>query len=169
MKILARFREKHWKTWKMNFWRKKKLLIVLWYDFVLRLFFWIFHVPSKKKIKALMANPEYKVCITVNKIWYIRWRMNMLPFPSRFHDFHSPPLDDADFDAKPMILLVGQYSTGKTTFIRYLLEQDFPGIRIGPEPTTDCFIIITKVETSTWRNVLFLQNDNPIIHLNWKY
>ena len=38
---------------------------------------------------------------------------------------------------RPMVMLVGQYSTGKTTFIRYLLEQDFPGIRIGPEPTTD--------------------------------
>ncbi|XP_076357366.1 EH domain-containing protein 3-like [Tachypleus tridentatus] len=59
-----------------------------------------------------------------------------------FHDFHSPLLDDADFDAKPMILLVGQYSTGKTTFIRYLLEKDFPGIRIGPEPTTDRFIAV---------------------------
>lgn len=43
-----------------------------------------------------------------------------------------------------MILLVGQYSTGKTTFIKYLLEQEFPGMRIGPEPTTDCFIVITK-------------------------
>jgi len=60
----------------------------------------------------------------------------------KFSDFHSPPLDDADFDSKPMILLIGQYSTGKTTFIRYLLEQDFPGMRIGPEPTTDCFISI---------------------------
>ena len=38
---------------------------------------------------------------------------------------------------RPLVMLVGQYSTGKTTFIRYLLEQDFPGIRIGPEPTTD--------------------------------
>ncbi|KAK1338961.1 hypothetical protein QTO34_019630 [Cnephaeus nilssonii] len=37
----------------------------------------------------------------------------------RFHEFHSPALEDADFDNKPMILLVGQYSTGKTTFIRY--------------------------------------------------
>ena len=55
-------------------------------------------------------------------------------------------MDEADFDAKPMILLVGQYSTGKTTFIKYLLEQEFPGMRIGPEPTTDCFIIITKVQ-----------------------
>ena len=41
------------------------------------------------------------------------------------------------FVFRPMVMLVGQYSTGKTTFIRYLLEQDFPGIRIGPEPTTD--------------------------------
>lgn len=56
-----------------------------------------------------------------------------------FHEFHSPQLNDADFDAKPLILLVGQYSTGKTTFIKYLLERDFPGMRIGPEPTTDRF------------------------------
>ena len=60
----------------------------------------------------------------------------------KFHEFHSPPLDEPDFDAKPMILLVGQYSTGKTTFIKYLLESDFPGIRIGPEPTTDKFIAV---------------------------
>jgi len=59
-----------------------------------------------------------------------------------FHEFHSPKLEDADFEAKPMILLVGQYSTGKTTFIKYLLEREFPGIRIGPEPTTDRFIAV---------------------------
>ncbi|OQR71209.1 EH domain-containing protein 1-like [Tropilaelaps mercedesae] len=59
-----------------------------------------------------------------------------------FNEFHSPKLTDADFDAKPMVLLVGQYSTGKTTFIRYLLEREFPGIRIGPEPTTDRFIAV---------------------------
>ncbi|KAI6237274.1 hypothetical protein M3Y95_00247800 [Aphelenchoides besseyi] len=60
----------------------------------------------------------------------------------KFHEFHSPALDDPDFTAAPMILLVGQYSTGKTTFIRFLLEQDFPGLRIGPEPTTDRFIAV---------------------------
>lgn len=62
----------------------------------------------------------------------------------KFHDFHSPSLTDSDFDAKPMVLLVGQYSTGKTTFIRYLLEEDFPGLRIGPEPTTDRFIAVMQ-------------------------
>ncbi|XP_015521927.1 EH domain-containing protein 3 [Neodiprion pinetum] len=72
------------------------------------------------------------------------YRSKLLPLEQhyQFHDFHSPQLDDPDFDAKPMILLVGQYSTGKTTFIKYLLERDFPGIRIGPEPTTDRFIAV---------------------------
>ena len=83
-------------------------------------------------------------------------------------------LEDPDFDGKPLVMLIGQYSTGKTTFIRwflfvdtpaddmclalvcvwpsiasghnfgtrYLLEKDFPGMRIGPEPTTDNFHII---------------------------
>ena len=64
-----------------------------------------------------------------------------------FHDFHSPVLEGPDFDAKPMILLIGQYSTGKTTFIQYLLESDFPGIRIGPEPTTDKFIAVMHGDT----------------------
>jgi len=41
--------------------------------------------------------------------------------------------------AKPQVLLVGQYSVGKTSFIRYLIGRDFPGQRIGPEPTTDRF------------------------------
>lgn len=72
------------------------------------------------------------------------YKSKLLPLEEhyQFHDFHSPKLEDPDFDAKPMILLVGQYSTGKTTFIRYLLERDFPGIRIGPEPTTDRFIAV---------------------------
>ena len=61
----------------------------------------------------------------------------------KFGEFaNSPPWEDADFDAPPMVLMLGQYSVGKTTFIRYLLERDFPGQRIGPEPTTDRFVAI---------------------------
>ena len=77
------------------------------------------------------------------------YKSKILPLEQQylFHDFHSPALEDPDFEARPMILLVGQYSTGKTTFIRYLLEKDFPGIRIGPEPTTDRFIAVMYGET----------------------
>ena len=40
---------------------------------------------------------------------------------------------DAFFDAKPLVLLVGQYSVGKTSFVRAMLgNRDFPGQRIGP-------------------------------------
>jgi len=54
-------------------------------------------------------------------------------------DFHYPLLTDDDFDAKPMVLLIGSYSVGKTSFVEYLLDRDYPGMHIGPEPTTDRF------------------------------
>ncbi|XP_008225167.1 PREDICTED: EH domain-containing protein 1-like [Prunus mume] len=47
-----------------------------------------------------------------------------------FNDFVSPSLTDGDFDAKPMVLLLGQYSTGKTTFIKHLLNV---AIQSGPD------------------------------------
>lgn len=72
------------------------------------------------------------------------YRNKLLPLEEKylFHEFHSPKLTDQDFEAKPLIMLIGQYSTGKTTLIKYLLQKDFPGLRIGPEPTTDRFIVI---------------------------
>ncbi|KAF6103148.1 EH domain containing 1 [Phyllostomus discolor] len=86
----------------------------------------------------------------------------------RFHDFHSPALEDADFDNKPMVLLVGQYSTGKTTFIRHLIEQDFPGMRIGPEPTTDSFIAVMHGPTEGMvpGNALVVDPRRPFRKLN---
>jgi EH domain-containing protein 1 len=72
------------------------------------------------------------------------YRKKILPLElaSRYGHFHSPPLSPSDFDAPPMILLLGQYSVGKTSFIRYLLGRDFPGMRVGPEPTTDRFTAV---------------------------
>jgi len=76
------------------------------------------------------------------------YRKKILPLElaSKYGHFHSPPLSPSDFDAKPMVLLLGQYSVGKTSFIKYLLGRDFPGIRIGPEPTTDRFTAIMEGE-----------------------
>ncbi|ELR57915.1 EH domain-containing protein 3, partial [Bos mutus] len=98
------------------------------------------------------------------------YRTKLLPLEEhyRFHEFHSPALEDADFDNKPMVLLVGQYSTGKTTFIRYLLEQDFPGMRIGPEPTTDSFIAVMQgeMEGIIPGNALVVDPKKPFRKLN---
>jgi N-terminal EH-domain containing protein len=67
------------------------------------------------------------------------YRKKILPLElaSRYGHFHSPPLSPADFVAPPMVLLLGQYSVGKTSFVRYLIGKDFAGMRVGPEPTTD--------------------------------
>ena len=77
-----------------------------------------------------------------------RKKIRPLELSSRYGHFHSPPLSPSDFDSRPMVLLLGQYSVGKTSFIRYLLGRDFPGQRIGPEPTTDRFVAIIKSDTS---------------------
>ena len=50
----------------------------------------------------------------------------------KFGEFYSPIMNDGDFDAKPMVLLIGQYSVGKTSFIRYLLGRDAPGRTLSP-------------------------------------
>lgn len=74
------------------------------------------------------------------------YREQLLPLEvdHDFHHFYSPPLTDADFAARPMVLLIGQYSSGKSTFIRHLLGRDYPGLRIGPEPTTDRFVAVVN-------------------------
>ena len=55
-------------------------------------------------------------------------------------------LDSASFNAPPMLMLIGPYSAGKTSFIKYLIGKEFPGERIGPEPTTDKFVAIVNSE-----------------------
>lgn len=52
----------------------------------------------------------------------------------KFGHFFSPLMTESDFEAKPSVLLLGQYSTGKTTFIKFLLgrEDGYPGILIDP-------------------------------------
>jgi len=59
-----------------------------------------------------------------------------------FPSFHYAPISDSEIESKPTVLLVGQYSTGKTTFISHLLGRPYPSAHIGPEPTTDKFIAV---------------------------
>jgi len=76
------------------------------------------------------------------------YKNKLLPLEqvSLFHRMHSQPFHDQDFNSTSMILLIGQYSTGKTSFIKYILEEEYPGSRIGPEPTTDAFYVVRHGE-----------------------
>mmetsp|Transcript_4953 Transcript_4953/g.17935 ORF Transcript_4953/g.17935 Transcript_4953/m.17935 type:complete len:689 (+) Transcript_4953:94-2160(+) len=85
-----------------------------------------------------------------------------------FHIFHSPLLTDSEFEAKPCVLLLGQYSVGKTTFIKYLLGREYPTAQIGPEPTTDRFVAVchSHEEGITPGNTLVVQKDKPFTGLS---
>ena len=56
----------------------------------------------------------------------------------------------------------------KTTFIKYLLERDFPGAHIGPEPTTDRFVAVMhgKDERIIPGNALAADASKPFTALN---
>lgn len=94
------------------------------------------------------------------------YKKSVLPCEQRYrydYFYESPLLSDVEFDARPMILLIGQYSVGKTSFIRYLLGRDFPGQRIGPEPTTDRFTVLLNgpEERTIPGNALSVHPDLP--------
>eukprot|EP00949_MAST-11_sp_MAST-11-sp1_P003616 g3616.t1 len=86
----------------------------------------------------------------------------------KFGEFHSPSLEDSDFDAPPMVLLMGQYSVGKTSFIEYMLERAYPGQRIGPEPTTDrfCAVMHGSHDKVTPGNASAMDSSRPFRALN---
>ena len=91
-------------------------------------------------------------------------KLRPLEAKGKFHEIGGQPaLSDAWFDSKPIVLLIGQYSVGKTSFIRYLLGRDFPGQRVGPEPTTDRFVAIMHGDADkvTPGNALTAQSDAP--------
>ncbi|KAL7470119.1 hypothetical protein ACHAXS_011510 [Conticribra weissflogii] len=103
-----------------------------------------------------IANVESSKYI-VNRLKDI-YRGHVVDAERRYHlhfNFRLPTdgdIRDSEFDAAPMVLLIGQYSTGKimeliqcifqTTFISHLLGESFPGMHIGPEPTTDKFMAL---------------------------
>ncbi|KAK7292443.1 hypothetical protein RIF29_08224 [Crotalaria pallida] len=95
---------------------------------------------ASKSVKKLPLNAVTSIIDGLKRL-YVE-RLMPLEVTYQFNDFVSPLLTDSDFDAKPMVILLGQYSTGKTTFIKHLLKCDYPGAHIGPEPTTDRFVAV---------------------------
>lgn len=98
------------------------------------------------------------------------YKEKLLPIEKQylFQKFGHTEILDAELAAKPNVLLVGQYSTGKTTFIRHLIGMDYPEMHIGPEPTTDRFIaVVYGEETKTIKgNALTGVNELPFSGLS---
>jgi hypothetical protein len=84
---------------------------------------------AKKVISAQRADGN--VIYELKKLYSTR----LLPIEKQylFAKLHFPEILDAELSAKPTVLLVGQYSTGKTSFIKHILGSDYPSQHIGPE------------------------------------
>lgn len=117
-----------------------------------------FQSPKSAKISSTSVTS----IIDGLKRLYIK-KLKPLEVTYRFNDFVSPLLTNSDFDCKPMVMLLGQYSTGKTTFIKHLLKSSYPGAHIGPEPTTDRFVVVMNGpdERSIPGNTVAVQADMP--------
>ncbi|XP_009770776.2 EH domain-containing protein 1-like isoform X1 [Nicotiana sylvestris] len=116
---------------------------------------------SSKSAKKVSSNYVTSIIDGLKKL-YVK-KLKPLEVTYHFSDFVSPLLANSDFDAKPMVMLLGQYSTGKTTFIKHLLRTSYPGAHIGPEPTTDRFVVVMNGpdERSVPGNTIAVQADMP--------
>ncbi|GAU25062.1 hypothetical protein TSUD_257560 [Trifolium subterraneum] len=105
--------------------------------------------PIMEGLDVLLAVPLSSVTSIIDglKRLYIQ-KLKPLEVTYRFNDFVSPLLTNSDFDAKPMVMLLGQYSTGA---------------HIGPEPTTDRFVVVMSGpdERSIPGNTVAVQADMP--------
>ncbi|KAJ4982287.1 hypothetical protein NE237_033124 [Protea cynaroides] len=119
------------------------------------------HWFTSKSSKKIPLNTVTSITDGLKRL-YIE-KLKPLEVTYRFNDFVSPLLANSDFDAKPMVMLLGQYSTGKTTFIKHLLKSSYPGAHIGPEPTTDRFVVVMSGpdERSIPGNTVAVQADMP--------
>ena len=114
--------------------------------------------PSKKPLNTAQCTSIIDALKEVYK-----QKVKPLEESFKFGSFFSPTMTDADFDGKPQVLLLGQYSTGKTTFIKHLIGREYPGCHIGPEPTTDRFVVVCHgiEDRITPGNTLAVQPDQP--------
>mmetsp|Transcript_30438 Transcript_30438/g.69684 ORF Transcript_30438/g.69684 Transcript_30438/m.69684 type:complete len:416 (-) Transcript_30438:63-1310(-) len=108
--------------------------------------FW--HILKHLRSLSVFSHQQTHCCPSVA---YLRVRPPVLPFPrdSRADVTFRHPLRPSHGARTPPSYrqLHPPRSVGKTSFIRYLLGRDFPGQRIGPEPTTDRFTTIMHSET----------------------
>ncbi|KAH0926791.1 hypothetical protein HID58_019047 [Brassica napus] len=116
------------------------------------------HWFSSKSSKKISLSSVTSIIDGLKRL-YIQ-KLKPLEVAYQFNDFVSPLLTNSDFDAKPMVMLLGQYSTGKTTFIKHMLKSR---AHIGPEPTTDRFVVVMSGpdERSIPGNTVAVQADMP--------
>eukprot|EP00747_Dinoflagellata_sp_TGD_P166030 gnl/TRDRNA2_/TRDRNA2_188204_c0_seq1.p1 gnl/TRDRNA2_/TRDRNA2_188204_c0~~gnl/TRDRNA2_/TRDRNA2_188204_c0_seq1.p1 ORF type:complete len:473 (-),score=92.81 gnl/TRDRNA2_/TRDRNA2_188204_c0_seq1:39-1457(-) len=86
-----------------------------------------------------------------NKVMRQLWKLyssDVLPAEQRsfFEHFNSAPVSMEEFECKPQVLLLGQYSTGKTSMVQWLTRCASPHFDVRPQPSTDKFMAVVHGE-----------------------
>ena len=86
---------------------------------------------------------QYKKIAFQRYMWdtYVK-KIKPIEEASMFDFYDTPLMTSGEVMAKPLVMLVGPYSSGKTTFINHVLGEAYPGAVTGIEPTTDAFTIV---------------------------
>jgi len=95
------------------------------------------HNPSEDNSEATWQRMALK------RLWQI-YADAVLPIERRSHfaHFHSPAITAEEFGSRPQVLLLGQYSTGKTSMVRWLTGTECPHFDVRPQPSTDKFMAV---------------------------
>mmetsp|Transcript_48634 Transcript_48634/g.137491 ORF Transcript_48634/g.137491 Transcript_48634/m.137491 type:complete len:458 (+) Transcript_48634:50-1423(+) len=96
--------------------------------------------PSGDAAAGASPDPEREV---MRRLWRI-YSDTVLPLEraSHFEHFHSPPITAEEFICRPQVMLLGQYSTGKTTMTKWFTGVNSPHFDIRPQPSTDKFMAV---------------------------
>eukprot|EP00461_Guttulinopsis_vulgaris_P002725 UN02726 len=103
--------------------------------------------------QAIAKSEQHAEVITNGLARFYRDIMLPLEQQYKFPAFASPSWNQIDFFTPPSVLLIGGYSTGKTSFIQYLTERTIQGSRISNEPTTSSFSAVMGITKIIQLNV----------------
>ncbi|CAE7528303.1 Ehd1 [Symbiodinium natans] len=83
----------------------------------------------------------------LRKLWQI-YAETVLPLEQKsfYEHFCAPPISLEEFEARPQVLLLGQYSTGKTSMVKWLTESESNYFDVRPQPSTDKFMAVVHGE-----------------------
>mmetsp|Transcript_2384 Transcript_2384/g.5661 ORF Transcript_2384/g.5661 Transcript_2384/m.5661 type:complete len:446 (-) Transcript_2384:206-1543(-) len=79
----------------------------------------------------------------LRQLWQI-YEETVLPLEQKsfYEHFCAPPISLEEFEARPQVLLLGQYSTGKTSMVKWLTESESNYFDVRPQPSTDKFMAV---------------------------
>lgn len=100
--------------------------------------------PQDDALDSRIASRERGV---LRKLWQIyEEAVLVIEEKSHFAHFHIPPITAEEFSSRPQVLLLGQYSTGKTSMVKWLTGVNSPHFDVRPQPSTDKFIAVVHGE-----------------------